>query len=352
MRALFLVALAGMAGCAPPEPAAPPPIDEPPPVARPASPEKACEPVELAVAGVDQTISVLTKHVNARESKALFELFSPQMKEAVDLDKTALIVNGLVNDNGKITSATRLPGVGNDKHGVFVVTFEKGEKLHIDLTVSPEGKILGLRIAAPPAPDPEVTKTTLPLALPFRGQWLVFWGGDTLAVNQHVTHKSQRRAADLVQVGADKKTHSGDGKKNSDYLAYGEEILAAADGKVETMIDGVPENEPGVLNPYFATGNTVILRHDDRTFSVYAHLQPGKLRVKKGQAVKRGAVLGLCGNSGNSSEPHLHFQLQDGARFDQSFGVEAVFQKVPVTRNGKTEESASYTFLKGDLIGK
>lgn len=355
MRAFFLAALVVCAGCAPPEPAAPPPVDPPAPLAQPQPPAVAPtsdETMELKVAGADGIVQLVVKHVNAREPKALFELFSPPMKQAVNLDKTELIVNGLVNDNGKITSATRIPGVGNDMHGVYLVTFEKGEKLHVDLTVSPEGQILGLRIAAPPPPDPEVQKTTLPLALPFRGQWMVFWGGDTLAVNQHVTHKSQRRAADLLKVGTDGKTHTGDGKKNSDYLAYGQDILAAADGKVETVIDGVPENEPGTLNPYFATGNTVILRHDDRSFSVYAHLQPGKVRVKKGQAVKRGTVLGLCGNSGNSSEPHLHFQIQDGAKFDQSFGVDAVFQKVPVTRAGKTEESASYTFLKGDLIGK
>lgn len=87
-------------------------------------------------------------------------------------------------------------------------------------------------------------------------------------------------------------------------------------------------------------------------YSVYAHLQPGKIRVKRGQTLKRGAVLGLCGNSGNSSEPHLHFQLQDGPKFDDSFGIEAVFDRVPVARGGASEERAGYTFLKGDRVGK
>jgi murein DD-endopeptidase MepM/ murein hydrolase activator NlpD len=346
----FALALA----CAPvPPQTAEAPAQDPGPLCPPSPGEAVCEePKAPAASGVDAVKDEIVKRMNARDAKAIFEMFGPAMKQAVNQDKTELIVNGIANDNGKIVRATRTLGVGNERHAVYTVEFEKNTKLVLDLTVADDGKILGLRITEPPAPDPAVAKSTLPLALPFRGQWLVFWGGDTLAVNQHVTHKSQRRAADVLKVGADGKTHTGDGAKNSDYLAYGQEILAAADGKVETVIDGVPENEPGKLNPYFATGNTVILRHADSVFSVYAHLQPGKLRVKRGQAVKRGSVLGLCGNSGNSSEPHLHFQLQDGPKFEQSFGVEAVFDKVPVERDGKQEERSGYTFLKGDRVGK
>lgn len=351
MRRYAIVAAAWLAACAPPEPAAPPPVEKPEPRATPVA-SSAAAPTSIPMAsGADAAKDALVTRMNARDAKGIFERFSPQMKQAVNLEKTELIVNGIINDNGPILAATRIPGVGNENHGLYLVTFAK-EKLHLDLTVSPDGQILGLRVTAPPPPDPEVAKTKLPLALPFRGPWLVFWGGDTLEKNQHVAHKSQRRAADLVKVGADGKTHTGDGRKNSDYLAYGQDILAAADGKVETVIDGVPENDPGSLNAYFATGNTVILRHDDTTFSVYAHLQPGKLRVRKGQAVKRGTVLGLCGNSGNSSEPHLHFQVQDGPKFEQSFGIEAVFQKVSVTAGGKTDERADYAFSKGDLVGK
>jgi murein DD-endopeptidase MepM/ murein hydrolase activator NlpD len=81
------------------------------------------------------------------------------------------------------------------------------------------------------------------------------------------------------------------------------------------------------------------------------HLQPGKIRVKPGAAVKRGTVLGLVGNSGHSTEPHLHFQLQDGPDGNTSLGVEPAFDKVVVTRGGgKTETVSGYTFLKGDRI--
>ncbi|MCK6533151.1 MAG: M23 family metallopeptidase [Polyangiaceae bacterium] len=68
--------------------------------------------------------------------------------------------------------------------------------------------------------------------------------------------------------------------------------------------------------------------------------------------MKRGAVLGSCGNSGNSSEPHLHFQLQVGPLFEKSWGIEPIFQDVPVSRDGKSEVMKEYTWLKGDRVGK
>src|SRR6185503_19084314 len=102
----------------------------------------------------------------------------------------------------------------------------------------------------------------------------------------------------------------------------------------------------GQMNGYFTTGNSVILGHAGGIWSVYGHLQKGSVRVKDGESVKRGAVIGRCGNSGNSDQPHLHFQLQDGPRMEASAGVEAVFENVRVTRAGKTDTLAQYTFLK------
>jgi murein DD-endopeptidase MepM/ murein hydrolase activator NlpD len=211
--------------------------------------------------------------------------------------------------------------------------------------------VLGLRFTEPPPPAPDVARSDLALQLPFRGRWRVVWGGDTVALNQHADQPSQRRAADLVMQGSDGRSHRGEGKQNEDYLAYGQEILAVAAGEVVTVIDGVPENSPGSMNPYLALGNAVIVRHPADLYSVYAHLQPGKLRVKPGAKLKQGAVLGLCGNSGNSSEPHLHFQLQDGPRVEASWGVEAVFRGVAVVRAGAPGEMADYTFLQGDVVG-
>ncbi len=174
-----------------------------------------------ASTGVDKIKDEVVQKMNSGDSKGLFEMFGPAMKDAVPEDKTAQFVSGIAKDNGQIKSANRVPGKGNDRHGVYELELERG-KLSLDLVVSPDGKILGLSLRQPPPAEPEVKKSTIPLALPFRGQWFVFWGGETLAKNQHVTHPSQRRAADLLRMGADGKTFTGDGKKNSDYLAYGQ----------------------------------------------------------------------------------------------------------------------------------
>jgi murein DD-endopeptidase MepM/ murein hydrolase activator NlpD len=167
-----------------------------------------------------------------------------------------------------------------------------------------------------------------------------------------VGHHSQRRAADLLIEGPDGKTYRSDGRRNEDYFAYGTDVLAVADGTVTGVVDGVAENVPGTENPAAIAGNFVTIRHSDYLYSVYAHLQPGKMRVHVGEHVLAHAVIGICGNSGNSSQPHLHFQLQDGPSLEESWGVEAVFADVPVTRQGRFEVVPKYTFHRGDRVGE
>jgi murein DD-endopeptidase len=128
-------------------------------------------------------------------------------------------------------------------------------------------------------------------------------------------HISQRFAIDWVQLREDGQTFTGDRLDNKNYRAYGNEALAVADGTVVAFKDGIPENvPPGRAVPITLEtvgGNHVILDIGGGHFAFYAHLQPGKIRVKMGDRVKRGQVVGLVGNSGNSTEPHLHFHICD-----------------------------------------
>jgi len=129
---------------------------------------------------------------------------------------------------------------------------------------------------------------------------------------------AQRFAIDFVKVDEDNRTYSGDRLKNESYYAYGNEALAVARGTVVALKDGIPQNIPGAnsravpITLETVGGNHVILDIGNGRFAFYAHLQPGSLRVKLGDQVQRGQVLGLVGNSGNSTEPHLHFHLSDG----------------------------------------
>ncbi len=99
-----------------------------------------------------------------------------------------------------------------------------------------------------------------------------------------------------------------------------------------------------------ASGNTVILIHREHEVSVLGHFQQGSIRVKCGDKVKRGQVLGLCGNSGNSSEPHLHFHVQNTPVLHDGTGLRCVFEKITVTGNGKSESRTSYSPVKGDIV--
>jgi murein DD-endopeptidase MepM/ murein hydrolase activator NlpD len=128
---------------------------------------------------------------------------------------------------------------------------------------------------------------------------------------------AQRYAVDYEQLDANNRVWSGKNKKDLDnYTIYGKKAIAAADGTVIKVVDGLPEQVPGVfpenISPEEADGNSVILDLGGGNFALYAHFQPGTIRVEEGEHVERGDVLALVGNSGNSVAPHLHFHVMNG----------------------------------------
>lgn len=130
-------------------------------------------------------------------------------------------------------------------------------------------------------------------------------------MNYHVENRAQKNAFDFVITDKDGKSYKTDGKDNEDYYAFGKELIAPYDGEIVLSVDGVEDNIPGELNPIYVPGNTVILKTTNNEYLILAHFKQNTIKVKKGQKVKKREVLGLCGNSGNSSEPHLHFHIQN-----------------------------------------
>ena len=160
---------------------------------------------------------------------------------------------------------------------------------------------------------------------PVRGQgWVARFNGPTsfhrrgLMVVNGQAGISQRFATDWGKYGDDWKVlRTGDGSKNSDFYIYGEELVAVADATVVDVRDDIPENDPSSstlavpVSFETAAGNHVVLDLGHGRYALYAHMQPKMTRVRVGDHVKRGQVLGLIGNSGNAVGPHLHFQISD-----------------------------------------
>src|SRR5215471_17581575 len=140
---------------------------------------------------------------------------------------------------------------------------------------------------------------------------------------------SRRYAIDWKQI-RDSASFSGDAKDVHSYYAYGKTVLAVADGRVVTSRDGLPDNVPGHFEAFhpavpitFETmgGNTITLDLGGGQFAHYNHLQPGSLRVKVGDRVRRGQALARIGASGDAREPHLHFEVTTSSKLLAGEGV-------------------------------
>lgn len=149
-----------------------------------------------------------------------------------------------------------------------------------------------------------------PLAFPLRGNWFVGNGGRHEALNGHWGHRDQQFAVDLVAVGENGKTHRGDGSRPEQYYAWGRPVYAVATGTVVRAIEQLRDMPIGESDNEHIDGNHVMVAHADGAFSLYDHLQRGSVPVGVGDSIRAGQLLGRVGNSGNTSEPHLHLQLQ------------------------------------------
>jgi hypothetical protein len=149
-----------------------------------------------------------------------------------------------------------------------------------------------------------------------------------IAINGRL-YVAQRFAIDFMQLNANDRLYTGDATKLASYVGFGARVHAVADGVVVGTQDGLSEQVPTKPLPpptvQTAAGNDVVEAIGQGRFALYAHLQPGSLRVKPGERVRRGQVLGLLGNSGNSSAPHLHFHVMDGPSPLLSNGLPYVF---------------------------
>ncbi len=145
----------------------------------------------------------------------------------------------------------------------------------------------------------------------------------------------QRFAIDWYRLDSSHRAWVGDPGQLSSYLSYRQPAIAAAPGTVVQTQDGLPNNpdipQPPTIPPIQNTvGNHVVLRVAPGVYLLYGHFQPGSLRVHVGERVRRGQVLGLIGTSGNSTTPHLHFQVMTTPTFFPTDSPPFVFGRFTV----------------------
>ncbi len=284
---------------------------------------------------------------NAEEYEAIYEMFDSVMQKAFPLDKLQVFLDQQVRGGAGLLRELEFYRLQGSAH-IYKSTFEKAL---LDLMISLDGadQINGLFLK-PHMPMvqkalPEIARNSTPMKLPFDGKWFVFWGGEDQEKNYHMANINQQFAYDILKV-SEGSSYRGDGTKNEDYFAFGEVIKAPCDATVVMAIDGVPDNVPGEMNPIQITGNTLVLKTEAGEYILMAHLKEGSIIVKKGQQVTTGQPLGQCGNSGNSSEAHLHLQLQNTRDFHKATGAKMLFEQILV--NGT--EKRDYMPVKEDFV--
>ncbi|WP_316757693.1 peptidoglycan DD-metalloendopeptidase family protein [Pedobacter aquatilis] len=274
---------------------------------------------------------------NNESYEAIFLSFSPEMQKALPLDKAITFLSGLKKDAGKINRRQFLRY--NQSYAMYKTEFERA-LFALSISLDDHAKINGFFIKPLDEKDlPKKERNTTHLILPFKGEWAVVWGGDTEALNYHVTSETQKGAFDMLIKNSKGNSYKTNGKTNADFYAFGQELIAPCDGEVVLVIDGIEDNEPGKMNPAQATGNTVIIKSLNDEYLVFAHFKRNSVIVKKGSKIKKGQLLGLCGNSGNSSEPHLHLHMQNTQYPNSGTGIKCFFDKIVVDGEIKSDYS-------------
>jgi hypothetical protein len=181
----------------------------------------------------------------------------------------------------------------------------------------------------------DATPSDVEFLLPLDGPVTVAWGGATPRVNYHVGSPAERWAYDLL-VTVNGRSYEGDGTRVTDYHAYDRPVYAPASGRVVAVHDGDPDAPPDEPAAMRGAGNRVVLEVAPGQYLTVAHLRAGTVAVTPGQLVDRGELLARVGNSGNSSEPHVHLHLQDTPVAGSGEAIPFLFSDYVVHETGAT----------------
>jgi len=295
----------------------------------------------------EKSVLALTKlqdYYNVGKNDAIHTMLSESFQQKVSPSAMNQLLTTFQKNFGNFTSFNFTESQGS--RDTFLGNFENGQQ-NIAIYVDEDNKIAGLLFKPVENTVPaKFERNTTKLQLPFDGEWMTFWGGTEKRQNYHATTRVQQGAFDFVKLGKNNRSYQRSGTRNEDYYAFGQPLYAVCDAVVYEVNTGVEDNRPTIMNPAQPLGNSIMLKTVNNEYIVYAHLEYGTISVKEGDTVTKGQYLGNCGNSGNSSEAHLHLHIQDGPTIMTAVGARCFFEEVLV--NGTVQKD--YSPVKLDRI--
>ncbi len=204
-------------------------------------------------------------------------------------------------------------------------------------------------------PDIETYTGEIRYTLPFEGEWTIVNGCFSKEFSHSWDIPTQRYAYDFIMMDENGKSYIGDSKGVESYYCYDKAILAPADGEVVEITNDSEDsliigNGKLFSRAKHIAGNYIVIKHSENEYSTLAHLKKGSMVVKVGDQVLRGQKIAACGNTGNSSEPHLHFQVQDGASFYDSAGLPVRFTGIRLNSQPNYNSTDPRPFMAMDKI--
>lgn len=275
---------------------------------------------------------------NTNDYDGIYSMFANEMKNFMPHEKTLAFLRGLKSEAGNIKTKSFVK-YEQANVALYKTNFER-IVVALYISVDENSNINGLMVK--PFEEeklPKLTRNISKLRLPFNEEWTVLWGGDTKELNYHTIDKAQKNAFDFIITDQQGNSYKNDGKSNEDFYAFGKQLIAPTDGEIMLVVDGIKDNKPGIPNPLYVPGNTVIIKTKNNEYLFLAHFKQNSIVVKQGQQIKQGDLLGLCGNSGNSTEPHLHFHIQNVEDMNKATGAKSYFENILVSGELKKDYS-------------
>lgn len=268
--------------------------------------------------------------IEQNDYETLYSYFTKEKKKQIS--KKAL--KKLIQDYNRFAHQHKcFVDIGTEKYdeNVWLDAFENyGVSIHVT-----HGKISALLFK--PLYYFKDKHTTLTYQFPFNDEWFVYWGGDNELFNYHYPLETQRYAYDFIKINKDSgMSYFEDGMRCEHYYAYNTPVYAPLNGVVVDIENNIKDNRIGQTNQRQPLGNYVMIKHSTNEFSLIGHLKQHSIKVNIGDEITDNVMIGLCGNSGNSSEPHIHFQVSNQPSLLEGQSLKVNFENNRTPIKGET----------------